>query len=335
MYFMSHRCRGAVLILVIAAVALLAVLAVELASRASVQSLQTGRASRDAAFRRLFDSAMQVAIGLIAESAPKPYDFWGDSWNREVRLTLGQDEQVVSRLADESGKISLNGGQGPEDTGAHGDTIARLFEHLGMKRTSENVIPWADVKLRVFQRLGFARAEDKWVRSFQTPPLVTLDGLREGGLAIDEVFGEAGLARYLTCFGDGKININTAPPAVLYALEKDFDEAVVERIARHRGGFYGEPGEYTPFKDPQELKAIEGVIVKEVVDGRPRVVRDLYEQVRDRITVKSSCFSVRMEATVSGRTRQAWAFFETAPASTQDPAIKQTVLRLAFEVIEP
>src|SRR5512137_1542753 len=110
---MSHRCRGAILLLVIAAVALLAVLAVELASRASVQSMQAGRSSRDAAFRRLFDSAMQVAYGIISEAAPKPYDYWGDSWNREVRLTLRPDEQVVCRLADESGKISLAGSQGP------------------------------------------------------------------------------------------------------------------------------------------------------------------------------------------------------------------------------
>ena len=212
---MSHRCRGAVLLLVIAAVALLAVLAVELASRASVQAMQTVRASRDAAFRRLFDSAMEVATGILAEADPKPCDCWKDPWNQEVRLTLREGETVVFRMADESGKICVGSGGGPEDTSSQGEMLARIFKYLGSRRDPEGAEAWNETALKVYQRLGVVWVDDSLVRSFETPSLLTLDGLREVGLRIDEVFGETGLARYLTCFGNGRININTAPPAVL------------------------------------------------------------------------------------------------------------------------
>jgi type II secretory pathway component PulK len=332
---MSNRHRGAVLLLVIAAVTLLAVLAVELASRASVQSMQTARASRDAAFRRLFDSATEVATGILAESEPKAYDFWGDPWNREVRLGLGEGEQVVFRMADESGKICIGSGAGgPDATTAQGDMLARLFEHLRKSRDSGRPGAWDEASLKVYQRLGLAWVEGKLVRSFESPPMVTLDNLREVGLSLDNVFGEAGLSRYLTVFGDGKVNINTASPSVLYALVEDFDQAIVDRIVQQRGGSYGEPSKYTPFKDPVELKGIEGVIVKEIVNGQTRVTRDLYEKVRDRITVMSSCFSVKIEAQAAGRTRRAWAFFETTAPPPNDGTIKQGVRRLAFEVLE-
>jgi len=327
--------RGAVLLLVIAAVAILAVLAVELASRSSVDALQTARASRNAAFRRLFDSAMEAAAGILAEGGGKPYDYWGDTWNREFSLTLGLGEQVSFRIADESGKLHV-GSEAELRVDAHqaGSRLARLFDYLKTHEPGQ-AESWADVQRKVFLRLGLAYRDGRVVRALAPDPLMTLDGLRESGLRLDDVFGESGLCRYLTCFGDGAINVNTAPPAVLYTLDEDFDEAAVSAVVRRRGGYAGEPAEYKAFRDPKDLQDMDGVVVRSVVDGRPRVIRNLYEKIRGRVSVNSSCFSVRMAAKTNGTSRKAWAFFEAPSMADAGTAAGRAVRRLAFEVMEP
>jgi hypothetical protein len=140
--------------------------------------------------------------------------------------------------------------------------------------------------------------------------LLTLDGLRETGLEISCIFSLDGLSRYLTCYGDGKINVNTAPRAVLASLDPEFDDAMVERIARYRGKQEGVSGTYKPFADPQDLMLVEGIVNRSVgADGQLRIARNLYEKVQGLITVRSTCFSARIEATTDGHRRDAWAFF--------------------------
>jgi type II secretory pathway component PulK len=331
----THPSRGAVLLLVIAAVAILTVLAVELAARSSVDALQAARASRDAAFRRLFDSAIEAATGVLAEGGGRPYDDWGDTWNREYRFTLGPDEQVAFRIADESGKLRIGSeSDARDDAPQAGTRLERLLAYL-KAREPGRAESWEDVRSRLFDRLGLAYRDRRIVRAFEPDPLRTLDGLREAGLSLDAVFGETGLCRYLTCFGDGRVNINTAPPAVLFALDEEFDESVVAAIVRRRGGAEGETAEYSAFKDPRELQEIDGVVVRGVAGGQPRVIRDLFEKVRDRVSVSSTCFSVRMNATAGGRSRRAWAFVEALPSAEAGRTGGRTVRRLAFEALEP
>jgi hypothetical protein len=293
-----RRERGAALLLVLAAVSLLTVLAVELASRASADSLRATRSEREASFRRLFDSGGEVVRGLLVEAGPSRTTHWGQSWNQAFRFDLGPGRKAEVLAADESGKINVARAiRHPEEAEAIRGRVHRLFEYLGRtdRRGKE---AWKTVRDRILQRLA--------VRS----PLLSLDGLRETGVDAADLFGPEGLSRYLTCVGDGMINLNTAPRAVLYALDPEFDESQVERIARYRGPGDGEPGPYRPFDEPQDLMLVDGIVNRTLgADGSFKVTRNLYEKVRSLISVRSDVLSARVSATVGDRTRQAWVYY--------------------------
>lgn len=308
---MKRTDRGAVLLLVLGAVAILAIVAVELAGRASTETLRGTRASREAAFRRLFDSGIEIARSLLAASESETSDHWGEAWNSRVDFALGPGESATVHLADESGKINIARAiSHPGEAASIRRKLGRLFEYL---RKNEDAEPEAsrEIESRVLERLK-SRA-----------PLLTLDGLREVNLTPGQIFEEKRLSRLVTCFGTGQTNLNTAPKAVLYALYDGFDETLADRIAGYRGRGEGEPGAYKPFKDTKELESVPGIVVRGEVEGETRVLFNHYERVGAIFSTKSDCFSVRIEAVVDGHRREAWAFF------------RPDGVRLAYEEIRP
>jgi type II secretory pathway component PulK len=307
-----RRERGAALLLVLAAVALLTVLAVELASRASADSLRAVRAAREAAFRRAFDSGAEVGRGLLVEPDPAKVVHWSQAWNREIRFALADGQTAVVRLADESGKLNIARAiSHPDEAPALRSAVVRLFEYLA-RRDARQAAAWQETGAKILRRMA------------SKEPLLSLDGLRDAGVEASRVFDPDGLCRYLTCFGDGKINLNTAPRAVLASLDPEFDDAMVARIAGYRGKGEGEPAAYKPFDEPQDLMLVEGIVNRTVgVDGQLRIARNLFEKVQGLVTVGSSCFSARVEAVIDGKARQAWAFF------------KPNGSRLGFEEVAP
>jgi hypothetical protein len=294
-----RRERGAVLLLVLAAVALLTVLAVELAARASSDSLRATRSSREGSFRRLLDSGSEVARGLLAERPSEPWDAWGQSWSRRIDFGLGEHEKASVEMMDESGKLNISRAiTSPEEAPVIRERLDRHFDYLARRDLSRNRA-WKEIGEKVKRRL------------LTRQTLLTLDGLREEGLDLSVVFGSEGLARYLTCFGDGTVNLNTAPRAVLYSMDPELDDAMVDRIAGYRGKGEGGGRAYKPFREPQDLMLVEGIINRSVgADGQLRVDRNLYEKLKSLITVRSACFAARVSARVDLKEREAWAYFK-------------------------
>jgi len=329
-----RRERGVVLLFVMGAVAVLTVIAVELASRATVDVLLASRALRESAFRRLADSGTEVARGLLREPEAKSFDFWGERWNEEARFTLSDSESATVRIEDESGKINLVRTSGSAQEGtrlAHG--IARVFEYLRRHepgRTEE----LRDAEARLIARLGLLPPAPG-----ETPlkpdPLVTLDGLREAGLSLRQIFGERGLSRFFTCFGDGKVNVNTAPRAVLYALDDEIDVSMADRIASHRGDAQGKRGIYKPFEEPKDLELVDGMVERSTYDGKARTVRNLYTKIQGRISTHSTCFSVRVECQVGDRRRNVWTYLEPGREEKAGEKPRRTLRTLAYEDILP
>jgi type II secretory pathway component PulK len=354
----KHR-RGVVLILVIGAVAILAALAVEVAHRSQMDVSRTARMDRDAAFRRVFNSGLSVAQGLLAEKRKSvTCDYWGDGWRKELKIELAPGERLVLRLEDESGKLSLQKVAGPGDGAVFArKSLERLFEHL-RKNDPQRERQWDAVEKALRKRLGIEdepkdgpkKDERRPVRQPTEPPkvspLYTLDGLREAGIPVEMVFGQGSfqkpfpdqpaLCDLLTAFGDGMVNLNTAPEAVLYSLDEEFDEGLAGRIASWRGKAQDMNAEsaFRPFRQTKDLEFVEGIVQRAMVDGHPQVVRNLLLKVQTRVTVQSKCFSVQMLAEVDGRTRMGWGFFEVPPA-TEDGTPAERIKLLAFEEIEP
>jgi hypothetical protein len=250
--------------------------------------------------------------GLLVEPEPTAITYWGQSWNKEIRFSLGPGEEASLRVEDESGKLNIARAVAyPEEAMAIRDAFGRLIEYLA-RHDPRKSTKWNDVSEKVLRRLASRRL------------LLSLDGLRESDLEISAIFGPGGLSNYFTCFGDGKINLNTAPKAVLASLDPEFDEAMVDRIAGYRGKREGEPGAYKPFQEAQDLMLVEGIVNRSIgADGQLHVERNLYLKVQGLISVRSSCFSARLTGLVDGRRREAWAF------------MKPSGERLGFEEILP
>lgn len=357
MRLVSYRRRGVVLLLVMGAVAVLAALAVETAHRAQMDVVRVARGDREAAFRRVFDSGIAVAKGLLTEKRLDPTcDYWGDPWHRELKLELGPGEYLALRVEDETGKLNVLKAMAAREEGAFTrKSFARLFDFL-RKQDPEREHDWTAAEKALKDRWGIpeesknkdASRKLESTAKKQLPPEapVTLDGLREAGIPADLIFGspswekpfseQLALCDYLTTFGDGLMNLNTAPKAVLFALDEEYDERLVDRIISWRGTTLDaeDASSIRPFRAAADLQLVDGIVLRSIVDGKPVVIRDLFQKVQPRVTVRARSFSARMVAKVDGRLRQGWAFFEAA--TEKDQALKgETVRFVAFEEIEP
>lgn len=347
--------RGAVLLLVLGAVSVLAVLAVEVAHRSQIQAIEVSRYEREAEFRRLFDSGIETAKGLLAEKRTDPrFDCWGDGWREQVTWEPGQGRRVTLCVEDESGKINFLRARDPAGGTWTRGAIARLFKYL-RKADPEREQEWRQTEEKLWRRLGVTAQEAQeeeasprpqagTLKKFEDPPL-TLDGLREAGIPLEVVFRamdnekpRPSLDRYLTTFGDGRVNLNTAPLAVLYALDPGLDEDLAWQIAAWRGGEGGEGGEdpehassNRAFLQAMDLERVPGIVQKATIDGEEQVIRNIHANVQDHVGVKGQVFSVRMTAEVDGRKRQAVAYVEAGSAARGNSALQV----LAYEEIEP
>lgn len=350
--FRLSRPRGAVLLLVLGAVAILSILAVELAHRANLDVARSTRATREAGFRRIFDSGLEVAKALLREGRKSDgFDTASDPWSRKIETKLSTNERLVVQLADESGKINMLKAVGSDDSAMKArKSLARLFAYL-RKAESAREKQWEEVEVAVQKRLGI-NAAIKTDKQSTTPPsndpgLFTLDGLRETGVPLEFIFGapqsDDGQSRWalcdvLTTFGDGRINLNTAPAPVLYALDEEYDDALVGKIESWRGKPQ-ENGQAAAnvFKSAKDLELIDGVVQKQMVNGQLQVIKNLFTKVQDQVGVQGKCFSARILVEIDGRQRLGWCFIDVTAANTGNTYVPGAVSLnvLAFEEIEP
>ena len=328
--------RGAILLLVLGAIAILSILAVELAHRANLASANATRTARDASFRRVFNAGMEVSKGLIVEgraSSNQGYDTASDPWAKPVKLDTGDREHLIVQLFDESAKLNVLKAIGTTDEAVrYRKSLARLLAYL-RKADDGNAQRWDSIELALKTRLGIDKGT-------ATPDaLYTLDGLREVGIGKDALFGSASstntdqksLSAYLTTWGDGRVNLNTAPAPVLYTLDDEFNEELVAQIESWRGNSDTPTDTATAFKTAKDLELVPGIIQREIVDGHTQIVRDLYTNVQDRVSVKSACISARIIAEINGQRRMAFAYFEVTPLMGS----AQQLRLLAYEEVEP
>lgn len=318
--------------LVLGAIAILSILAIELSHRARLDISQASRARRDAAYRRAFSSGLEIAKGLLLEGRTNPgFDYLGDPWNREISATLDRGITLNIKVVDESGKLNILQAVGNGDNAEKmRKALVRLFKHLHHlepRRTKE----WDEAEGALFKRLN--------LKEKQPPaPLYTLDGLREEGLSRELLFGgtqpEAmALCDCLTTFGLGRININTAPAPVLYALDSGLEWSTVDEIIQWRGGKgQGFTGSHRPFRQVKDLEMVNGIVQKQMINGQLHVTQNILLKIQDQICVNSGTYSVRIQAEAAGHSRVAWGFFElSGPLG----ATQESLNLVAYEEIAP
>ena len=275
--------KGMALVLTLVVITILAVLVLEFNYFMRVEAEIVGNYRDSLKAYYLANSGVNFAYLLLRDDEDLSCDYLEEDWALAKSPIAMEEGAVTFQIEDECGKININsllGKKGKIDEKKKA-ALERLFEVLEIdKELADVVCDWLDEddELRDFG------AEDAYYSELEKPypckngPLDTVDELFLLKGFNDEVFyGDAkergSLNSYLTVYGDGKININTAPSIVLQSLHPDIDASLAREIVEYRKDH--------PFKKITDLKEIFGIDNKIYNEISPLI-----------ITVKSNSFSV-------------------------------------------
>lgn len=167
----------------------------------------------------------------------------------EVSASLFEEGRFLVDILDLSGRIQIN--QLVDEDGGYNDTQKNLFlRFLGSPEFDldseevENIVDaikdWIDPDNDV-TRFG---AEDTYYQTLEKPypcknkPFDFLEELLlVRGITRELFYGTEeshGISLYLSTYGDGRININTADPLVLRALSDQIDQDLAEEMVAYR-----------------------------------------------------------------------------------------------------
>jgi len=271
--------KGMALVLTLVVITILAVLVLEFNYFMRVEAEISGNYRDSLKAYYLANSGVNFTYLLLRDDEDLSCDYLEEDWALAKPPLAMEEGAVTFHIIDECGKININSlftkeGKIDEKKKA---MLERLFEILEIDRELVDVIcDWID---KDDETRDFG-VEDSHYSNLENPypckngPLDTVDELFLLKNFNDEVFygkekERDSLNSYLTVYGDGKVNINTAPSLVLQSLHSDIDASLSQEIVEHR-----------PFKKITDLKEVFGIDDK------------LYSNISPLITVKSNFFQV-------------------------------------------
>jgi general secretion pathway protein K len=207
---------------------------------------------------RLATSGVVFAEALLKvdaeDSEGKRFDAYTETWAQfnDVPVAAGGGN-IAMRITDESGKLNVNrlvGSDGKTINNQWRDILIKLLTRLEQDEQTaramiETLADWIDTD---DQPRSFNSAETSYYLGLDPPyaaadrPLLSLGELR--AIKGWEPKVVAAAAPFLTTYGDGKVNFNTAPREVLVALELDESQADALIAAREK----------TPLKSVNDLR---------------------------------------------------------------------------------
>ncbi len=232
-----------------------------------VAASRTGKGVKAGAIAR---SGVHIALAALYEDGRQgEIDTLKEPWAKAQAVAFysgslfeeGRCDLVISDLC---GRININ--RLLDSTGRHDPkqraVLERLLHHKVFSIDNQSVsdlldalTDWLDEDDQV---AGFG-AENSYYLSLGEPyqckngPMDSLEELLlVRGMTKELYYGTSerpALASFLTIYGDGRININTAPQEVLYALSDQMDIEAAERMARYRAGEGNDLGEITWYKN--------------------------------------------------------------------------------------
>ena len=248
--------RGSILMIALWSLCLLSVFAVVLGYGVRQRVTLSKRLDERSRLRLIAEAGVKKAIAELKSEEMKSYDCLSDPWSNNIAafkdVKLGDGKFIVAynsidwkRLApeirygatDEESKININT--------TNRQVLERLFMIVLNLRDAEaqelaaSIIDWRDTDNELSVPTG--SAEDSYYKGLTYPY-----GAKNGSFEIlDELLLVKGVSKgvfdrlvdYLTIYGDGKVNINTASKPVLLAL--GLGEDMVDKIIDFR---YGKDG---------------------------------------------------------------------------------------------
>jgi general secretion pathway protein K len=213
-----------------------------------------------------------------------------------------QEGKMEVEITDENGKIDVN--RLLDDKGQFDQTQKGILERLlreprfGLTEEEVNTIifslkDWMDQDDEIS---GIYGAEDSFYRErgylCKNKPLDTIEEMLLVRGVTEEIFyGNSkrdGIRNYLTVYGSGKININTAPIPVLIALSQDMSEELAMQMDSYRRD------------ETKEMDLASALWYKKIWPyGNP--FPETY------LTVSSDSFSIHLKATLSESVKEVQA----------------------------
>lgn len=303
----SRTRKGSVLIFIVWMIALLSVLVAGLGSRGAFALDLTARLNRQLQASYIARAGVQRVVTILADDPTPDFDGFSDYWvdnqalfaNRQfgegsftVSYVLpGASSSPIYGLMDEDRKLNLN------------TMPVEVFQHLlqqvgGMREdearaAAEAIVDWRDEDQEPhphgaedFYYLGFSTAYESKDGPFEN----TEELLFVRGMTV-EVFDR--VAPYITVYGSGQVNVNTASPTVLRALGLSVDG--VNGIVFYRAG--EDNSERTA--DDRAVSAVNAIsaeLAQAVLrEDAPRLNQLVQANL---LTVRSDAFRVSMIAQV-------------------------------------
>lgn len=224
------------------------------------------------------------------------YDFLDEASSR--REPAGGQTKVRYGLIDEESKLNANT--------ADAEVMERLFrfvldvDEVRAQDLAASIVDWRDADSELSTPIG--SAEDPFYRNLAYNPYEAKDAPLE---ALDELRLVKGmdansmekLKNYLTVFGDGKININTAPKAVLLAV--GMSTYLVDKVMSYRFGKDGAMGT----EDDNVFDLYSNIVphLSQFVSLSDSEVADLTRIADQFLKVQSENFMARAAAHLNNR----------------------------------
>ena len=249
---LADNSRASILIIALWSICLLATFSVVLGYQVRQKLTLVNRLDEKDRLHFIVEAAIKRAVVELKKEPEKAYDILKDTWSNNIsafkEIDIGDgkfsilydyiDEQSGIQetrygLLDEERKLNINK--------LDATVLRRLFHIFGFdeidsQELAASIIDWRDSDSELSIPIG--SAEDSYYRNLQYP-YEAKDAEFE---VLDEVLLVKGMTQdifekikdYITIYGSGKVNINTASKPVLLALGLDDD--IVDKILSFRAG---------------------------------------------------------------------------------------------------
>ncbi|MFA6133456.1 MAG: hypothetical protein WC869_05520 [Phycisphaerae bacterium] len=320
--------KGSILIAVLFVMFVLSVTAISFAYRATVERREASQDAARAKLRATAQSAVAIALDALTDNT-NDFDHPAEEWHTHASLAsldylpewkadaAGRPAQIVSdyQVIDEESKLNVlyASSESLVRLGMTESQIACLFDWMdgddiarsdGAEKDYYQRLPQPyrckNAPLEVLDELLLIRGFDRQSYRGDESSLASDSNASHGQAA------SAGWARLLTCVGDGRINLNTAPEAVLRTLP--ISENAVGQIVGYRRFDSGSGGslEEHVFRSIQDVQQLQGLSDAERdVLGQVSAFRSQYFRIfvksRQSPTGLAYRLEVLVQATPSGR----------------------------------
>jgi len=274
----SKRSRGFVLFVVLVIVSVLASLLFSVYYLSQLSYRKAEGIKDYATAYHAAVSAVKIALKFLKEDDNR-FDGQGDDWAKPIVYNY-RGIFVSVRISDECGKVNLNRVTDEREF----KVLKRLLGELGVEPSvADSIRDWVDkddepqpegAESSYYEGLGY-RPTNGPMKSLGE--LLFVKG-------IDRRLYKR-LKNYLTVYGKGKVNLNSAPKEVLMALSPDLGPEAADSIIEAR-----------PIEDVSRLLELPGI------------TKELYFEIRPLITNRCNYFKVEATASYGDATAQVEAY---------------------------